>query len=57
MVKSSDALDENIKNLISKFLSDSGMDLNILGKIVGRLYQQYLKLREKKYDNNKFIGI
>jgi len=42
-----DMIDNHAKSLIIKFLSNSILDIKLLGEIVEILYGQYLKMREK----------
>ncbi len=45
ILKSSGTINTHTKNLILKFQSEPSLDINLLGKIVGLLYKQYLKIR------------
>jgi len=46
-LKSTNIIDNNTKDLIIKFLSDNIINTDIIGEIIGDLYERYLKIREE----------
>lgn len=46
IINTTDIIDAKTKNLISKFLSKSNLDLNLLGEIINALYKKYLKINK-----------
>ncbi len=54
-----DVISTGTKKLIAKFQSESDIDINLLGKLVGALYKQYLEIRRntQNYESDKIISV
>lgn len=46
IANSTNIVDKNTKNMLSKFKSEAILNQELLGKIIGILYKQYLKIRK-----------
>jgi len=47
ILKQTNVININTKKLIAKFQSKTDMDIDLLGRLIGVLYKQYLKIRQK----------